>query len=580
MEKQNKIKKSFDDYKEYKSSFLYSQIHAMMILTGGITLYAFLAPILIYLLVSSVYMPSIHLEFGILATSCLIPFMGFVIIYTNKKISDRIKGVIYEMLMMLVFVSGVIVYPNLALYHSWQLGEYADYTIYFIISLIILLIFVIHPIHFLVSYGIATGLIIYSVILLEPNDIKQVYNLAIFCIVTMILYTLKYRARLRSYHKSIQIEEMQKNKEKFLVSLTHEMRTPLNAVLGKNQMILADTREEETRMLARQINGSGRMLLSLINDILDQSKLESGKMSLIESEYQPYVMTADLISIMHTMAEEHGLEFVEDISEEIPKYLIGDEIRIKQIILNLLSNAIKYTKNGSVTLKVDFERKNNSHGMLNVSVTDTGVGIREEDIPKLTEAFTRIDEEKNKHIQGTGLGLSITSQLLSMMGSKLEVQSKYGSGSTFSFSVRQEILEKEDAVSSDSKTKSYPDAKILVVDDNKVNNSVIKGLLKKNSIVSDYAPGGKDCLEMVAEKTYDIIFLDHMMPEMDGVETLSRLKSYYPDRLEGTAIIALTANYDSNAQTFYESLGFDGYLAKPVDVDKLNILLNLYLNKQ
>lgn len=579
----NKIKKtiaeSFDNYRMYKSFFLYSQLKAMIILTAVFSVYAIIMPIAIRLFVSGYSIEKVRVEFSVLGFACFIPCVGFIYIYFSKKINDNIKGVVYEFLMLFIFFTAIVIYPNIGLENARAAGEYADYTIYFLISLIVLITFIMHPIHYVFAYGIATGFVLKTVMGLDLNSNKQIFNLIIFCVTTAVLYVLKYHINLNSYLKSVQIEKMQKSREQFLVSLTHEMRTPLNAVLGKNQMILADTHEEETRKLARQANSSGQMLLSLINDILDQSKLESGKMNIISSEYHPHAMIADIGSIMKTVAEENGLEYIEEVSDNIPASLCGDEIRIKQIMLNLISNGIKYTKTGSVSLKVSFDKKGDHSGFLNVSVVDTGIGIKEENIPKLTEAFVRVDEGKNKYIQGTGLGLSITSSLLQMMGSRLEIESVYGEGSSFSFKIEQGIPDNNDAGSVEecTETKSYPNAKILVVDDNKVNNSVIKGLLKKNSIVSDYANGGIACLEKVANQKYDLIFLDHMMPDMDGIETLSRLKNDYPDRIKDTVIVALTANYASNAQSVYEGLGFDSYLAKPVDAGKLNAILNRYL---
>lgn len=566
---------NYKDYKEYRASFLHNQIKGMMILTGLITLYALLAPILIGNVYEYTQKVAIHREFTVLAVAGGIPFIGFSIIFSSKKISGNIKGILYELLMFAVFFSCALVYPLTALNNSKATGDYADYTVFYIISLIVLITFVMYPLHFILCYGICSVIMVQVVKSLALVSPKPVYNLILFCVATTVMYYIKYLSRFNLFRKGLQLIKIQKEREQFMIALTHEMRTPLNSILGKNQMIMADTAEIETRRLSKQINGSGRMLLSLINDILDQAKLVMGKMNLVESEYRADRMFEEIGSIVRSMAEEHGLEYIEEIDEKIPRYLYGDEIRIKQIILNLLSNAVKYTHSGSVTLRATFDNE----CMLKVSVIDTGIGIKEEDLPKLNQTFVRIDEQKNRSIQGTGLGLSISTSLLKLMNSKLDVNSVYGQGSTFGFSIYQKIIEHDaDAVIDNVTSNVYPHAKILIVDDNHVNITVLKGLLTGNSIAADFATSGAECISKVMKRKYDIIFLDHMMPELDGVETLKKLRSEYAEHITHTKIIALTANYDSNAREVYEGYGFDAYIAKPIELQALNILLNRYLS--
>lgn len=573
---------SYSEYKEYRDSFLRNRIKGMMILTGLITLYGLSAPLFIQSITAEFDVGSIHREFAILALASGLPFAGYLIVFFSKKMSRSLMGTLYELFTIAVFFSTSVIYLNNALRNSVAMGEYPDYTAFYIISLIILITFVMYPVHFIVCYGIASAYIVNVVDELNLASFKPKYNLILFCIATAVMYIIKYRSHIHLFQRSQQIIKIQKDRERFMINLTHEMRTPLNAILGKNQMILADTNEPETRQLSRQINGSGKLLLSLINDILDQSKLVVGKMTLVESDYKPVKMIHELGDIMRTMAEEQGLSYLEDISDSLPSILRGDEIRIKQIILNLLSNAIKYTHSGSVTLKIDFEEKEDNIGKLLVSVSDTGIGIKEEDLPKLTQTFVRIEEQRNQSIQGTGLGLSITSRLLEIMGGKLEIESTYGQGSTFSFAIDQKIVSTdEDTCSTEenSTPNAFPNANILIVDDSNINIMVLKGLLSNNSISADSANSGIECLSLVSKKKYDIIFLDHMMPELDGVETLKRLRNELSEQTAATKIVALTANYDSNAREVYESYGFDCYLAKPVEIPQLNIVLNLYLNQ-
>jgi CheY-like chemotaxis protein/anti-sigma regulatory factor (Ser/Thr protein kinase) len=272
----------------------------------------------------------------------------------------------------------------------------------------------------------------------------------------------------------------------------------------------------------------------------------------------------------------------------MPAGLYGDDVRIRQIIMNLLSNAIKYTKEGSVSLRMDFNYSDldKKTGYLNVGVIDTGIGIKKEDIPKLAKAFSRVDEERNRNIKGTGLGLAITSSLLNLMGSKLQIESTYGLGSTFFFSVWQTVTDatplKEKEFSKEANKEKFvaTTADVLVVDDNKVNFAVCKGLMKYYGFTPDFASGGKECLKMIQEKKYDIIFLDHQMPEMNGIETLEKIKELYPNIYKDTPVVALTANESAHSKSEYLGYGFRDYLSKPIDADRLHNILGTYLPKE
>ena len=375
-------------------------------------------------------------------------------------------------------------------------------------------------------------------------------------------------------------------KSQFLAQMSHEIRTPLNAVLGMNELILRENKNSDIAEYARNIQNAGKTLLTLINNILDFSKIEDGKMKVIPILYDTSNLISDLVNIVSERAHKKGLKFVTEIDPNLPRSLYGDDVRIRQIITNLLTNAVKYTQEGTVTLVMTCEFIDDDSINMFVQVKDTGIGIKKEDIDKLFLSFQRLDEEKNRNIEGTGLGISIVQKLLTMMGSKLEVESVYGIGSSFSFHLKQKIIDKvpigdykthivEKFTTDTRKYFQARDAKIIVVDDNRMNLKVARGFLKYNGIVPDMVDSGEKCIEYARKTSYDIIFLDHMMPGMDGVETLQRLKALGTQ----SKIIAMTANAISGAHEFYIKEGFDDYISKPIDPEMLESLLLKYLPK-
>jgi len=382
-------------------------------------------------------------------------------------------------------------------------------------------------------------------------------------------------------------------KSQFLSGMSHEIRTPINAVLGMDEMILRETQEEQTREYAQNIRTAGTTLLGLVNDILDFSKIEAGKMEIIPVEYAVSSLLNDLVNMIRQRAEKKGLKFHVEIPDDMPSILKGDEIRLRQVAVNILTNAVKYTEEGSVTLRLSYKKIGENRIALTTSVKDTGIGIKEEDIEKLYHAFERIEEERNRTIEGTGLGMNITKKLLEMMGSHLEVESVYGEGSEFSYTVEQEVLNwspmgnYEEAyrrmmASQTVYKESFvaPDARILVVDDTAMNLTVVKGLLKQTQVQVDTAMSGFECLKLAGETAYDVIFLDHRMPGIDGVETLQRLQKMseaadFPNK--HTPVVALTANAVSGAREEYMAAGFDDYLTKPIDSHKLEEMLHRLL---
>jgi len=375
-----------------------------------------------------------------------------------------------------------------------------------------------------------------------------------------------------------------KSKARFLANMSHEIRTPINAILGMDAMILRETKDNPIKEYALDIQNAGQSLLSLINDILDFSKIESGKMELMPAEYDFSSMIHDIMNMITMKAQKKGLDMNLSVDESLPSRLWGDDVRIRQILVNILNNAVKYTNEGGVTLRVKGEVEENRVSLY-FEVEDTGIGIKEEDIAKLFAEYERIEDKKIRYVEGTGLGMSITTHLLSMMGSTLQVKSEYGKGSRFFFYLDQEIVDKEPIGNLEKRIQeqatefSYqvsfraPQAKILVVDDNAINRRVFINLVKETEICVDEASGGLSCLDLVAVNRYDIIFLDHMMPDLDGIETFRRMRSFEDYPCKDTPVVILTANAITGAKEMYLSEGFDSFLSKPVNPDKLENML-------
>ena len=393
------------------------------------------------------------------------------------------------------------------------------------------------------------------------------------------------------------------SKAKFLANISHEIRTPINAVIGMNEMILRENKDETIQEYAYSIKSSSQMLLGIINDVLDFSKIEAGKLRIVENNYQVATMFRDVITGIKTSVKDKNLEFNVEIDETIPAVLVGDEIRIKQILNNLLSNAVKYTEKGSITFKAK-GMYDNEKFYLWLSVADTGIGIRKEDMERLFNSFQRLELEKNRYIQGTGLGLNITKQLTDNMNGKIEVESEYGKGSCFTVVIPQGIAEEvineeiivEGIITKEIATEGIevsqgqndtkedkneflyaPNAKVLIVDDHKMNLVVMKGLLKRSQIQLDYATGGEQCLEMTKKNQYDLILMDHMMPEPDGIQTLHMIREDKENKNVETKVIVLTANATEGIEEEYLKEGFVGYLSKPIEAEKLEEMLREYL---
>lgn len=432
----------------------------------------------------------------------------------------------------------------------------------------------------LTMFALSVGLIIVLFSLETPEYQKLVQTLEELKVAKQEAEEAKKKAEIANQAKS-----------NFLANVSHEIRTPIHAVLGMNEMILRESDEEEILEYSRNIQSATGGLLALINDILDISKIESGKMELVLGEYSLFHLLKDCYNMIDVQIKQKGLRLLVENETQIPNRLIGDEIRIRQIFFNLLTNAYKYTPEGTITIRIKHKRINSGEILLLFSVEDTGIGIAEEDQAKLFEFFERVDKQRNHNIEGTGLGLAITKELVDLMNGEIGIISTLGKGSLFYVGIPQQIVGEEllgnfyeryneamERIIYKEKWQA-PKARILIVDDIEMNLTVAKNLLKNTKIQIDTATSGARCLDMTMEQKYHVILLDHMMPEMDGLETLQRLRAQKGKNVD-TPVIVSTANAVSGALKEYEEAGFSDYLVKPTTGKEMEQVIVKYLPKE
>lgn len=381
-------------------------------------------------------------------------------------------------------------------------------------------------------------------------------------------------------------------KSQFLSNMSHEIRTPINSILGMNEMILRETNEASTKEYADNIKSAGELLLTLVNDVLDISKIEVGKMNLVPVDFELINIVRDLDNMIRPKALEKGLNMTIDYNENLPSGYKGDDIRIKQILVNLMNNAVKYTPSGDVELVIagSYDKSTNL-AVLDFKVKDTGMGIKPEDLKRLNEKFVRFNEEQNRFTEGSGLGITIVNGFLELMDSKLEVSSEFGKGSVFGFKLElpvadEELIKNKTKLSENQNVKKQaeeiykcPEARLLVVDDNAMNLKVFQGLLKRTEAKIDSADNGQDAIELSKKNKYDIIFMDHMMPGMDGIECVKRMGEIDNFLNEATPIVALTANSVAGAREMYLENGFSDFLSKPIRSEELEMKIKELLAK-
>lgn len=381
-------------------------------------------------------------------------------------------------------------------------------------------------------------------------------------------------------------EEANRAKTQFIARVSHEIRTPINAIMGMNEMIMRESRECDIIQYADDVRNSSTILLGIINELLDAAKIESGKMEVLPVEYDMGSFLNDLYHLIYIRAREKNLTLNFEIEKTIPKVYFGDDKRIRQVLINLLTNSVKYTDKGEVTLSLTAETEGDT-AFLHFSVRDTGIGIKKEELESICEEFKRVDMKRNRSVEGTGLGMNIVQQLLRLMGSELKIESEYEKGSVFQFVLEQKIVDKSplgDFTASFSKVgeekffrSSFvaPDARILVVDDYPMNIKVLKNLLKQNKVQIEGVESGRECLRLLRQQSFDLIFLDHRMPGMDGVETLHEMRKQ--ELGKGVPVIMLTANAIVGDREKYLEEGFDEFLSKPIMPERLEKIMLQFL---
>lgn len=468
------------------------------------------------------------------------------------------SGLSVNMVYGLCFIMvGIMLYCLLRNLKKISTKEYIPLLTFMVLSTFCMIIQKTYPeiTLMLMCHSIVTSLMYFTI---ENPDVKMVKELEV----------AKNEAEKANHAKS-----------EFLSSMSHELRTPLNAIVCFSELLESkEGLDSESKDFAKDIVSASHNLLDLVNGVLDISKIEAGKMELINKEYNSFELFNSLSTMVTPRIGDKPIDFKTVIASDIPPVLKGDTGKLKQIILNLLTNAVKYTDKGFIKYRVECinDYKNNQTKLI-ITVTDTGRGIKKEDIDRLFKKFERLEEDRNTSIEGTGLGLAITESLAELMGGKITVISDYGKGSTFKFVVVEEIVNKESNLVVNEQTtlnyETFEGKKVLVVDDSKLNLKVAENVLKNFKVSTETVTSGLECLSCVKSKKYDIIFMDIMMPNMSGVEVLKKLR----EEKVNIPVIALTADAIEGQEEKYISEGFDGYLSKPIDKTKLKVILNKYL---
>lgn len=497
----------------------------------------------------SIILTSIVISLTILITPIQITYKDNVA-YSSGLSVNMVYGLCFIMV-------GIMLYCLLKNLKKISTKEYIPLLTFMVLSTFCMIIQKTYPeiTLMLMCHSIVTSLMYFTI---ENPDVKMIKELEV----------AKNGAEKANHAKS-----------EFLSSMSHELRTPLNAIVCFSELL--ETKEgldSESKDFAKDIVSASHNLLDLVNGVLDISKIEAGKMELINKEYNSQELFNSLSTMVIPRIGDKPIDFKTVIASDIPPVLKGDTGKLKQIILNLLTNAVKYTDKGFIKYRVECinDYKNNQTKLI-ITVTDTGRGIKKEDIDRLFKKFERLEEDRNTSIEGTGLGLAITESLAELMGGKITVISDYGKGSTFKFVVVEEIVNKESNLVVNEQTtlnyETFEGKKVLVVDDSKLNLKVAENVLKNFKISTETVTSGLECLSCVKSKKYDIIFMDIMMPNMSGVEVLKKLR----EEKVNIPVIALTADAIEGQEEKYISEGFDGYLSKPIDKTKLKVILNKYL---
>ncbi|MCR4787489.1 MAG: response regulator [Lachnospiraceae bacterium] len=445
------------------------------------------------------------------------------------------------------------------------------------------------------NYDIAFGFAVFAILCVAeiihlnlPVHNNDCFLVAIGLLIILgfaVIHEVNRVNRMRK--ETLEAQSANQAKTTFLANMSHEIRTPINAILGMDELILHEDTDPKVREYAQSIKSAGNALLDIISDVLDFAKIEQGKMEIIESEYDSRNLINSVITMIGVKADEKGLNFIKDISKDLPSGFCGDEKRIREVMINLLNNAVKYTPSGSVSLTVKHEQKDDENTVLCINIKDTGIGIRESDMGRLFKQFERLDHNKTRSIEGSGLGLAIAANMIKLMDGTIECDSKYGEGTEFRVRIPQIITDPApigNIMSSDAEVADKEPAeelrdlsgiKVLVVDDNNLNLKVAIGLLGVLKASVTKCMSGFEMLDLIKKEKFDIVLLDHMMPDMDGIETLEKAKTLEDNPNRDTPYISLTANAIAGAREMYMEKGFSDYLSKPMKLEELsNVIYN------
>ena len=509
--------------------------------------------------------------------------------YVMKDYDRRYKILKYANVLCTVAILGLSIVVTIL--DSIRSGV-MDTTLIIVMSCIMPILLYMPISAFLAVFLISNGTVLYYYITLALQDGTKygaVKYYSIFIVIWVIMSTIIMYVKYRLYERVLESDRQKKEIEKlnaaqnrFFSSMSHEIRTPINTIIGLNEMILRENVSDEINEDASNIRSAGNMLLHLINDILDMSKLDSGQMQLTPVSYKTGDMLSDIVGMLWIRAKDKGLEFKIDVAPDLPGELFGDEVRVKQILINVLNNAIKYTKEGSVTLNIQCRKEESNNVTVIYSISDTGMGIKKESIPYLFTAFKRVDETENRYIEGTGLGLSIVKQLVDLMGGKITVNSVYTKGSTFIIEIPQRIVsgstvgaidlsKRNNILRMEDYHQSFeaPEANVLVVDDTETNLMVVEKLLRDTKVNVVTVTSARAALEKTTEMQFHVIFMDHLMPEIDGIECMHMIRDQKGGLCKESKIVALTANAGGDIKALYVKEGFDGYLVKPISGELL-----------
>ncbi len=555
-----------------KDCELRERILRTIILIGGVAVLVATVEILLVMEITAIWLPFVTLLLIAMIVSLLATFK-----YQKYNFASTLLGLVIVVLIMppMFLMSGAVesgasVWLALGLLYIYVMFTGVKLYVFLALSTIV----------YGLTYWFACQFPEYVIAM--PTR-EAIYFDAFFSVITVgVVAGIILKSLMKTYEEEHKLniqqnEELERSSDArnaFFANMSHEIRTPINAIIGLNEMIMRNNPSGETWEYAQDIQVASKMLLNQVNDILDLSQMEMDRMNIVPVRYRTETLFGELADMIQVQTEKKQLNFVLNMDRMLPSGLYGDEKRLKQILLNVLDNAVKYTEDGTVTMTVQGEEDDDSTIVLKISIADTGIGIKKEDMAYIYDAFSRVDEKKNFRILGTGLGLAITKQLLDLMNGEITVDSIYTKGSTFTITVKQKIIDKtpvgEINYRREESGKAYrpcfeaPEARILVVDDNHMNTMVVSRLLSDTKVQIDIASSGEECLEKTKKKYYHVILLDYMMPGMGGAETLKLIRVQENGLCRQSAVLAFSANAQSDSEDKYSEQGFDGYVEKPI----------------